>query len=402
MLHILWIIIKGILLLLGILLGLILAAILLVLFCPVRYSTAAEKIEEDFKKTKLYVSVSWLFHGISFKIHMEEGTLSSKILLFGIPLDKFKRRKKKRKVKPLSDKAETVDAGKSLKQNKKETPNESVKHAQEIKRQDVQTQIQEEKLQECETQEHELKESGMQEHETQEYELKESGMQESETQECKVQECVSKESETQEHISQEHISQEHISQEHISQEKQEVSEEDDEAHSVLTKIKEILALAADKLKRAGNAGSMMRKIGEKFSLKLQCLQKKIQKVLDQWNWWKSFLGNAKVKAAISCVKKELRKTLKHIFPKKLKGKITFGCEDPSVTGIVLAVLGMTMPLHKNCVEVTPLFDGTNMFQGTVSFKGRIYAAVLLLEALKVIVNKNVRYTIKYWKNKEES
>ena len=398
MLHILWIIIKGILLLLGILLSLILASILLVLFCPVRYSAAAEKIEEDFKKTKLYVSVSWLFHGISFKIRMEEGTLSSKILLFGIPLDKFKRRKKKRKVKPLSEKAGTVDAGKSLKQNKKETPKESVKHAQEIKRQDVQTQIQEEKLQEnlkqCEEhpQENILQECETQEHETQECKVQECALQESETQECKVQECVSKESETQEHISQEHI----------SQEKQEVSEEDDEAHSVLVKIKEILALAADKLKRAGNAGSMMRKIGEKFSLKLQRLQKKIQKVLDQWNWWKSFLGNAKVKAAISCVKKELWKTIKHIFPKKLKGKITFGCEDPSVTGTVLAVLGMTMPLHKNCVEVTPLFDGTNMFQGTISFKGRIYAAVLLLEALKVIVNKNVRYTIKYWKNKEES
>lgn len=345
MLHILWIIIKGILLLLGILLGLILAAVLFVLFCPVRYSAAAEKIEEDIKKTKLYVSVSWLFHGISLKIRMEEGNISSKILLFGIPLDKFKRREKKKK---------------------------------ETKTQAVQTQIQEEEerenLKQCEEP------------------SKESETQEHVTQECKVQERASQESEAQKHISQEHI----------SQEKREVSEEDDEAYSVLAKIKEILALVADKLKRAGNAGSMMRKLGKRISLKLHHLQKKIQNVLDKWNWWKSFLGNTKVKAAISCVKKEIWKTIKHIFPKKISGKITFGSEDPSVTGAVLAVLGMTMPLHKNCVEVTPLFDGTNMFQGTISFKGRIYAVVLLLEVLKVIVNKNVRYTIKYWKNKEES
>lgn len=348
MLHILWIIIKGILLLLGILLGLILAAVLLVLFCPVRYSAAAEKIEEDIKKTKLYVSVSWLFHGISLKVRMEEGNISSKILLFGISLDKFKRREKKRKEKELSQKKEIVDAEESVTQNRKEARKEPVKPVQETK-----------------TQEHV-------------------------TQECEVQECASQETKTQEHTSQKYEAQE------------EFLEENDEARSVLEKIKEILALVADKLKRAGNAGSMMRKLGERISLKLHRLQKKIQNVLDQWNWWKSFLGNVKVKAAISCVKKELWKTIKHVFPKKMKGKITFGSEDPSVTGAVLAVLGMTMPLHKNCVEVTPMFDGTNMFQGTISFKGRIYAAVLLLEVLKVIVNKNVRYTIKYWKNKEES
>lgn len=296
MLHILWIIIKGILLLLGILSGVILTVLLLVLFCPLRYAAAAEKIEEDFKKTKLYVSVSWLFHGISLKIRMEEGNISSKILLFGISLDKFKRRKKKK----FSKKTESVDVRESLKENRKETPKEPVKPAQESKTQVVQPQIQEEELRESERQENKKEESKKQE---------------------------------------------------------------SKARSIL---------------------------------------KKIQNVSVQWNWWKCFLENAKVKAAISSVKKELWKIIKHIFPKKLSGKITFGSEDPSVTGAVLAVLGMTMPLHKNCVEVTPLFDGTNLFQGTISCKGRIYAVVLLFEGLKVIVNKNVRYTIKYWKNKEES
>lgn len=396
MLHILWIIIKGILLLLGILLGLILAAVLLVLFCPVRYSAAAEKIEEDIKKTKLYVSVSWLFHGISLKIRMEEGNISSKILLFGIPLDKFKRREKKRKEKELSQKKETVDAEEAVGKNRKEAQKEPVKPVQETKTQDVQPQIQEvearkepvKSVQETKTQDVQPQ---IQEAEVREN-LKqcEEPSKEQVTRECKVQECASKESETQEHTSQKYEAQE------------ELLEENDEARAVLEKLKGLLALVADKLKRAGNAGSMMRKLGERISLKLHHLQKKIQNVLDKWNWWKSFLGNVKVKAAISCVKKELWKTIKHVFPKKLKGKITFGSEDPSVTGAVLAVLGMTMPLHKNCVEVTPLFDGTNMFQGTISFKGRIYAVVLLFEVLKVIVNKNVRYTIKYWKNKEES
>ena len=45
MLHILWLILKFILIILGILLGLLLLAVLLVLFCPVRYKASAVKAE---------------------------------------------------------------------------------------------------------------------------------------------------------------------------------------------------------------------------------------------------------------------------------------------------------------------------------------------------------------------
>ena len=43
MLHILWLILKWILILLGILIGLVLLLLLLILFCPVRYRASAEK-----------------------------------------------------------------------------------------------------------------------------------------------------------------------------------------------------------------------------------------------------------------------------------------------------------------------------------------------------------------------
>ena len=46
MLHILWLILKFILIILGILLGLLLLAVLLVLFCPVRYKASAVKAEK--------------------------------------------------------------------------------------------------------------------------------------------------------------------------------------------------------------------------------------------------------------------------------------------------------------------------------------------------------------------
>ena len=43
-----------------------------------------------------------------------------------------------------------------------------------------------------------------------------------------------------------------------------------------------------------------------------------------------------------------------MLPTRITGKITFGSEDPAVTGTVLALLGMTIPFHKNKIMVNPL------------------------------------------------
>ena len=45
--------------------------------------------------------------------------------------------------------------------------------------------------------------------------------------------------------------------------------------------------------------------------------------------------------------------LKHIFPTRIEGQVTFSFEDPALTGAALAVLGMTIPFHKNCIQIDP-------------------------------------------------
>ena len=67
MLHILWLILKFILILLGIVLGLLLLAILLILFCPVRYRASGTKEQDDWKKIRGEGQISWLFHGQNFE-----------------------------------------------------------------------------------------------------------------------------------------------------------------------------------------------------------------------------------------------------------------------------------------------------------------------------------------------
>ena len=91
MLHILWLILKFILIILGILLGLLLLAVLLVLFCPVRYKASAVKAEGGWKQTEGEGIVSWLFHGISLRAEWKDQQMEISFHLFGIPVDKLEK-----------------------------------------------------------------------------------------------------------------------------------------------------------------------------------------------------------------------------------------------------------------------------------------------------------------------
>ena len=96
MLHILWLIIKFILIILGIAGALLLSVLLLLLFCPVRYLIQGSKPEEGgMSGLKGQVRVSWLFRGITFRFFYENKETKTDFRIFGISDGKFRRRKKK-------------------------------------------------------------------------------------------------------------------------------------------------------------------------------------------------------------------------------------------------------------------------------------------------------------------
>ena len=83
MLHILWILIKFILIILGILLGFALLAVLLLLFCPVRYQARAVKETGSFKETELEARIAWLFHVIGVRFCFHNGRRKAGDPVFG-------------------------------------------------------------------------------------------------------------------------------------------------------------------------------------------------------------------------------------------------------------------------------------------------------------------------------
>lgn len=298
MLHILWVIIRFIFILLGILLGLLLLAVILLLFCPVRYHSAASLEEEDWKNAELTAGVSWLFHGISLKVKKHGSETGFSIRLFGIPLDKliFRKRKKKDKKEEISDENNHIDA----------LPK-----------------------------------------------FEESADLSSDEEDWKNREQP------------------------VSDQEEEYSDE----------------------KRDGLFSRIQGKLKE-IPVKLRNIALTFRRIRGKIGWYQKLWQHPRTQEAFSLVMRHAGFLLKHILPTKLEGKIIFGFEDPSLTGSVLGVLGMTIPFHKNCVEVTPVFDGGNLLKGNIMLRGRVYGVVLVRAALMIYFNKNVKYVMKRWKHKE--
>lgn len=342
MLHILWLIIKWILILLGILIGLIFLILLLLLFCPIRYRGKLEKDRTDsLREIHATGEVSWLLHIISARAFWEQGVLKTKICFLGIPLEKFRKKKKPRSLSNSED------------QNAKKQAEASRSHEKTSKS---------------------------------EQQNDAAELQMSEPREDTVEDI----NEISENVIMEPIS--------ISEE---ISEDE---KKLRTKIADLILNIVEKIKMA--VGKLIRiihnflGIPKRILKKIQSLALTIRNFCDKINWWKEFLDHPRTRAALSFLWKNAKKLIYHVLPTRITGKITFGNEDPAVTGMVLAVLGMTIPFHKNKIEAAPVFDNENVLEGEILLKGRIYGIVVLKTAAELYFNKNIKYVIHRWRHKE--
>lgn len=312
MLHILWILLKFILILLGILLGLILLAALLILFCPIRYRASASKETDSFREASARARISWLFGAVSFQMQYKNGTPVFDFHLFGMPIMKLAQKFRNRKHSAVEKPSNSHDNHDSHTVFYRST-NESSDF----------------------------------------FEGKETVD----------------------------------------------SEKDADLAYARTKIGNFFYRLGiffrtlwNKLARLWQKICQIPSSVENFTLTIHNICAKIES-------YQKFLEHPRTRAAFSLIKNRLLRLLRHVFPTRIQGRLTFGSSDPSVTGTVLAVLGMTIPLHKNCIAVTPLFEDRNVIQGNIQIKGRIYGVIVLKTVLELYFNQNIKYIIRRWKHK---
>ena len=339
MLHILWILIKFILMFLAILLGLVVLVLLLILFCPIRYQASAAKEGVSFFDASASARISWLFGGISFRLDYKDRNTGYELRILGIPvfrlLNYLRERKKKRQ----------RTAGISKTNGQTLIPEDSI---------DVRT----------------------------------------------YKSLPDSQAFTDTFHTANSVSGEDSPTDSSTDEFSNTTDSEDQQR-LIRKIENLCYSLGRKLRA-------LFETLQRFWQKLCGIPKNIENftltiknICDKINMFRDFLEHPRVKAAIALVKDHFIKLLRHVFPTKIKGNLTFGSTDPSITGSVLAVLGMTIPLHKNCIAVTPVFEDKNILKGNISLKGRIYGVFLIKTALELYFNKNIKYVIRRWKHKHK-
>ncbi len=119
------------------------------------------------------------------------------------------------------------------------------------------------------------------------------------------------------------------------------------------------------------------------------MKEKLENLKETVYWYKEVLEREESKRAITKGKQQLLKFLNHVKPKKVKGNVLFGFEDPGTTGEVLGFISMFYPLFGNHITVTPDFERT-IFQGDFYIKGRIRAFNLLRFGWSIFFDKDIK------------
>ena len=313
-----------------VLLGLLLVIVFSVLFVPVRYRLEGEKSSPGWSEANGKVKVSWLLHLIHLRIQYQEKELDWECYLFGVPLKKAGAAVREWKKKRRKKKVQQKNEPEKRTAAKKKGQKKPLQIEEKTR-----TAAKEQKSTEKQTKPEKLKTA---ESEAKETELKTS--------------------------------------ERKQPEKEKVS---------------------DKLSRFWNrckkiVGSILKFPG-KLKKKLTNIRLTFRGFCDKIKRWRTLWNEDSTQAALRFLTEKGRKLIRHVLPRKIKGSITFGCEDPALTGQILGAVAIAYPLYGKGVAVYPRFE-EKILEGQLQMKGRIVAACLLWQAWKIYRNPDVRKTLK--------
>lgn len=135
----------------------------------------------------------------------------------------------------------------------------------------------------------------------------------------------------------------------------------------------------------------------KIKCTFQAFCDKIKLLLDKKESLAEFIEDEIHRTAFFKVKDELFKLMKRLRPKKFAADVTYGFNDPYLTGQVLAGLSILYPFWGKQVRVTPDFERQRL-KGTLYIKGRIRMLHLIVLLWNLVWSREIRRTYKDIKN----
>lgn len=141
----------------------------------------------------------------------------------------------------------------------------------------------------------------------------------------------------------------------------------------------------------GKIKSFMKKIKHFFI----GIQKRLISFKDFVTKLKEIVTDTKNQYAVRRLWEELLYLLKHFGFRKIHTELTFALADPALTGQVLGVLCMMPFLYQYDFHISPDFESESYYiRGSYDVKGRIQLIFLLVTAIRLLADKDIRSFLK--------
>ena len=124
--------------------------------------------------------------------------------------------------------------------------------------------------------------------------------------------------------------------------------------------------------------------------KIKNIKHKIRKLNKKKNYILDMKDDPRVISGVNYGKDKLFLIIKRCLPKKLKGRVAFGMDDPATTGYITGAASMFFPIWGPHFDFEPDFENKKI-EADVDLKGRIILALLVIPAVKVWFNKDIKY-----------
>ena len=134
----------------------------------------------------------------------------------------------------------------------------------------------------------------------------------------------------------------------------------------------------------------IRNVSQKLSEKYAAGQDKLEMV-------RTFLSDTENQNTLRLLWRQILKLLKHVLPRKIRGRVRFGFDDPATTGQILTYISPFYGMYAKTLSIEPVFE-EKALDGELHIKGHIRVGTLLWIVIRVILNKNFRTLVKKFLN----
>lgn len=143
----------------------------------------------------------------------------------------------------------------------------------------------------------------------------------------------------------------------------------------------------------------IKKVIEKVKCTIRDICDKIKNIKAEYDFYKALWDKPQGKAAVKHVFEEIWYLLKKIKPKDIEGDVVFGTGDPASTGQTIGAVAAVYGFLPENLKITPDFE-EKIYEGNIYIKGKLRLIHVAIIAIRLILDKNVRYIMKKISAKE--